>query len=165
MVCGNIFKTLSIPNRKSQGAEILRQCSSHTMCHVSCVMCHLSLVTCHVSYVTCHLSCVICHMSHVIIFLYHEKIIGQSGGASRWRVCYQRGLHCLVFKCMPKTLQVPRPSTIEGSLPLSIQNTVVQWIELRGNRSGTAWSPLNIGGLWMSDLEKMNSMNSAEFNF
>ena len=31
MVCGNIFKTLSIPNQKRQGAEILRECSSHTM--------------------------------------------------------------------------------------------------------------------------------------
>ena len=27
----------------------MRQCSSHTMCHVSCVICHLSRVTCHLS--------------------------------------------------------------------------------------------------------------------
>ena len=26
------------------------------------------------------------------------KNIGQSGGASRWRVCYQRGLPRLVFR-------------------------------------------------------------------
>ena len=56
------------------------------MCHVSCVMCHVSRVTCHMSPVTCHLSHVTCH-----------KKIGQSGEASRWRVCYQRGLPRLVF--------------------------------------------------------------------
>ena len=65
MVCGNIFKTLSIQNRKSQRAEILRECSSHTMCYVSCVICHVSRVMCHVSLVTCHVSPVTCHMSHV----------------------------------------------------------------------------------------------------
>ena len=26
-----------------------------------------------------------------------SKKIGQSGGAGRWRVCYQRGLPCLVY--------------------------------------------------------------------
>ena len=41
----------NIPNGKSQGAELLRECSSHTMCHVSHVMCHLSPVTCILSYV------------------------------------------------------------------------------------------------------------------
>ena len=39
MVCGNIFKTLSIPNRKTQGAEILRESLYHTMRHVSHVAC------------------------------------------------------------------------------------------------------------------------------
>ena len=38
----NIFQTLSITNRKSQRAHILRACSSDTMCHMSCVTCHLS---------------------------------------------------------------------------------------------------------------------------
>ena len=33
----------------------------------------------------------------IFIFLILQKKIGQSGGASRWRVCYQRGLHRLVF--------------------------------------------------------------------
>ena len=60
----NIFQTLSIPNRKSYGAEVLRECSSHTMCHVSShSMCHLSFfVMCHVSHVTCPLSPVTCHL-------------------------------------------------------------------------------------------------------
>ena len=89
-------------------AEILRECSSHTMCHVSRVTCHVSRVTCHVSRVTCHMSHVTCHMSKKMsyseeknknkkLFLYTTKNIGQSGGASQWRVCYQRGLPRLVL--------------------------------------------------------------------
>ena len=48
---------------------------------------------CHVSRVTCHVSRVMCQK---INKLPSEKI-GQSGGASRWRVCYQRGLPRLVW--------------------------------------------------------------------
>ena len=44
-----IFTTLSIPNRKSSRADILRECSPPTMCHMSCVMCPNSCVMCHVS--------------------------------------------------------------------------------------------------------------------
>ena len=40
----------------------------------------------------CHLSRVTCHMSLLFSFFF-----GQSGGAYRWRVCYQRGLPRLVF--------------------------------------------------------------------
>ena len=36
-----IFKTSVHPNRKSQRAEILRECSSPTTCHISGVRCHL----------------------------------------------------------------------------------------------------------------------------
>ena len=73
-------------------------------------MCHMSRVTCHVSRVTCHVTCVTCHVSPVTckkkieekieekkFKKYHAKKIGQSGGASRWRVCYQRGLPRLVI--------------------------------------------------------------------
>ena len=42
----------------------------------------------------CHVSRVTCHMS--ILFFYFTKKIGQSDGASWWRVCYQRGLPRLV---------------------------------------------------------------------
>ena len=45
--------------------------------------------------VTCHLSRVTCHVKKKKIIL--EKI-GQSGGAGRWRVCYQRGLPRLVYR-------------------------------------------------------------------
>ena len=44
--------------------------------------------------VTCHMSCVMCHLLPVMFFLF---FFGQSGGASRWRVCYQQGLPRLVF--------------------------------------------------------------------
>ena len=39
--------------------------------------------------------------SRVTAILLNELIypMGQSGGASRWRVCYQRGLPRLVFNC------------------------------------------------------------------
>ena len=53
------------------------------------------------SRVTCPLSPVTCHMSPVTC----PKNIGQSGGASRWRVCYQRGLTRLVFE--DNTIQPP----------------------------------------------------------
>ena len=80
---------------------------SHVTFHVSCVTCHLSCVTCHMSLVTCdvscvtyhcqmshvmcHVSCVTCHVSYIYFFLL------QNGGASWWRVCYQRGRPRLVF--------------------------------------------------------------------
>ena len=44
MVCGNIFKVLSIPNHKSWKAEILRECSPPTMCHMSRVTCRIFLL-------------------------------------------------------------------------------------------------------------------------
>ena len=53
-----------------------------------CVMCHVSRVTCHMSPVTCHL-----FERKKYIF---QKQIQQSGGASRWKVCYWRGLPRLV---------------------------------------------------------------------
>ena len=75
---------------------------------------------CPVSRITCHVSCVTCHMSHIkkqdkifgikninnkkIYFIFGQS--GQSGGAIRWRVCYQRGLLRLVlnifFSIFPK---------------------------------------------------------------
>ena len=40
------FKTSLDPNRKSQGAEILRECSPHVTYQVSGVTCQVSHVTC-----------------------------------------------------------------------------------------------------------------------
>ena len=39
-----IFQTLSIPNHRSQGGEILRECSAPTMWHISHVTCYMSNV-------------------------------------------------------------------------------------------------------------------------
>ena len=84
MVCGNIFKALSIPNHKSWGANILRECLTPTICHMSRVKCYVSGVRCQVSGVRCHMSGVI-----YIFFL--------TGVACRGRVSYQRGLTRLVL--------------------------------------------------------------------
>ena len=56
---------------------------------MSGVSCQVSGVTCHVSGVRCHVSGVTCIYIYIFFFL-------QSGEASRWRVCYQRGLPRLV---------------------------------------------------------------------
>ena len=55
---------------------------------------HVSHVTCHMSRVTCHVSRVTCQVSHVRCQMFF--FFGQNGRASRWRVCYQRGLPRLV---------------------------------------------------------------------
>ena len=47
ILCENIFKTLSLPSRNSQGAETLKECSP-PLCHMSYVMCHMSHVMYHV---------------------------------------------------------------------------------------------------------------------
>ena len=56
-----------------------------TSLHLSHVMCHMSRAR-----VTCHLSGDTCHILFIFFF-------GQSGGISRQRLCYQRGLPCLVY--------------------------------------------------------------------
>ena len=68
-------------------AEILRESSPPTMCHMSRVTCHVSRVMCQVSRIRCQ------------VYLF----ILQCGGASRGKVCYQRGL--------------PRPSRPAVSAP------------------------------------------------
>ena len=94
----------------------------------------MSPVTCHLSRVTCHLSHVTCHLSHVkkkkITFFLFKKIyisiytltkIGKIGGASWWRVCYQRGLPRLVYEYPEGVLLMiglftPAQNTLEGVL-------------------------------------------------
>ena len=53
-VSGNIFKTPSLPKRKSEVAENLREGSPFPTCLMALVMCHKSHVMCHKSHVMCH---------------------------------------------------------------------------------------------------------------
>ena len=57
------------------------------MCNVSHVMCHVSRVTCQKRF----------FLLHLFFHLFYLFFIKQSGGDSLWRVCYQRGLPCLVL--------------------------------------------------------------------
>ena len=97
---------LSIPNRKSLGAEILRECSFHTMRHMSCDMCHVSHVMWNVSNVTCHWSPVtgqnnFCHLffgwkKNILVLFFSLKKTWQSGLTSWWTASYKRGVPRLV---------------------------------------------------------------------
>ena len=52
----------------------------------------------HVSCIIIHVSCVICHMwNKKSLYIYpFISFVLQSSGACPWRVCYQRGILCLV---------------------------------------------------------------------
>ena len=79
ILCGNIFKTPSVLARRSQGADVFKEgLPPPTMCKVSHFPCQVSHVPFHVSHVICKMS--------------KENSLGQSGEASHWRVCCQRGL-------------------------------------------------------------------------
>ena len=68
--------------------------------------------------VTCHLSHVTCQM----LFFLSWKKIGQIGGASRWRVCYQWGLPCLVLYWPWDHI---RPSLVKFKITLKILLTSI----------------------------------------
>ena len=92
--------------------------------HVSHVRCHMAGVRCQVSGVTC---------DFFLLFL----LLGQLGGASRWKVCYQRGLlrpvlscitpkhyACTAFKGLPchnNTVSGCKPDIIKLSLHFKLQ--------------------------------------------
>ena len=67
-ICVDIFRTPSLPNRKSYGAEILREGSPPP------------LVMSHMSHVMCHVSKVRCHMCFVLLFL--DQVMKLVGGES-----------------------------------------------------------------------------------
>ena len=100
---------------------------------MSCVTCHVSHVTCHLSTVTCHMSHVKKKLLHVLIYLYiyiyffNVKKIGQSGGASRWRVCYQRGLPRLVYYRLQYQLYVClNVGHTVGNITMTLQFPIIQ---------------------------------------
>ena len=57
---------------------------------------HVLHVTCHMSGVRCQESGVRCQV-YIYVYIYIFFFVGQSIEASRGRICYQRGLPCLVF--------------------------------------------------------------------
>ena len=108
-----IFKTLFFPNRKSWGAEILRECSpppcvtchvSHVTWHVSHDMCHMSHFTWHVSHVMCLMSRGMCHMSGVTC---NFQSIGPLGRNVRLSVCLSVRVCVFTFEVPFKRLFAP----------------------------------------------------------
>ena len=73
------IKTSLHPNRKSQGAEISKECSSPTIFCMSCVRCHLSCVRCPVSCFMCQVSGVMCH---IFFFFFASPVVELVSGAS-----------------------------------------------------------------------------------
>ena len=73
-------------------------------------------VTYHLPRVTCHMSPVTCHLSKISKYqksFFSLKKIEQSGGASRWRVCYQRGLPRLVSEQAKKQVNICGGSSVD----------------------------------------------------
>ena len=64
----------------------------------------MSPVTCPGSHVTCHMSRVACPLFHLIFSI--KFFSSHSGGASRRRVCYQRGLPRLVSLSPPHKIML-----------------------------------------------------------
>ena len=78
----------------------------------------------HVPHVMCHKSGVRCQVSGVKFFLF---FFGQRGGASRLRVCYQRGLPPLVHMQMPnEPLLSPLHVDVVVKLCLQVIDPVLQ---------------------------------------
>ena len=111
---------------------------SVVMCHVSLVMCHVSPVMCHVSPVTCHVSPITCHVSPVTCNFFILKNIGQIGGASQWRVCYQCGLPRLVSWNTCVTTKLVRAMTgveVGGkSLSLNASHRFSVWAKTKNEK-------------------------------
>ena len=69
-----IFKTISWPNRKSQGVKIWTESPPSPTCHVSCVILYLLCFKSHMSYVMCHKSSVTSHLLHVMLHVIFKTI-------------------------------------------------------------------------------------------
>ena len=62
--------------------------------------------------------CVPCRMSHVTYHMSHVTCkMSQSGGASWWRVCYQRGLLRLVFQSTNNIVNLPQCNAMQWFVP------------------------------------------------
>ena len=91
---------------------------------------HMSGVTCHMSGVRCQVSGVTCNF----FFLFSE-----SGGTSRWRVCYQWGLPRLVFYIFATNVWLGGQLAI-----LAVGAVFVQYIHPINASSGIHPSHINI---------------------
>ena len=65
ILCGNIFKTPSLPYQKHYGAKILRECSTPPTCHLSQVTRH----------VTRKMSCVTFFLEKVVKLFSRQSVI------------------------------------------------------------------------------------------
>ena len=65
--------------------------------HVSHSMRPVSPVTCHLSHITFKIKCCFSSLFNKIKKIIIIKKIQSCGASRRWRVCYQRGLPCIVF--------------------------------------------------------------------
>ena len=88
-------------------------------------------------YMSCHLSHVTCHMSKknyilIIFSSFFCKKIGQSVGASRWRVCYQWGLPRLVF-LRKETKEEEEKNSKGVPVQIFISLLFLSWIFMRGD--------------------------------
>ena len=104
----------------------------HVRSQVSDVRCQVSGVRFQVSGVICQVSGVRCRVSGVIFLFF----LGQSGGASRWRVCYQRGqprlvcmrlfhIFCSIYICfMSGSVRLHTPASKLMTLMLHFFKTV-----------------------------------------
>ena len=69
----------------------------------------------------------------------HVKKSGQSGGPSRWRVCYQQGLLRLVFNAKGVNLQVVlKTSSITNTQLYLLPNRVIQNIASEITSTGSS---------------------------
>ena len=103
---------------------------------------HMSHVTCHMSRVTCHMSCVTCIIYFLLLFF------GQSGEASRWRVCYQRGLPRLVLKLWQVYL-----FTCEQKIIYNFRNQIFRKLTFGAISAGDFWCVGPLGWIgWIGSL-------------
>ena len=80
------------------------------------------------SCVTCHLSCVPCH--------FYFKFFLHLGWASRWRVCYQRGL--------PRLVNRPDVAGAVLQTPPSLNNLFIDYMHAQGSHVDMALSTFDV---------------------
>ena len=61
---------------RAKEAQTLKDCSPHTMAHMSLVACHMSHITCHMSHVTSHMSI------FINFYLFFDKMVELVSGVS-----------------------------------------------------------------------------------